>query len=153
MRQPIPFPSSQAIARAEIAIENHRAAEAADRSDLDPIDPRVILAQRTRAALEGYTLSPPKRDRLVKLATRLGMRPFDAHLVIAMVQDDARRGGNGNVDRNALRLVTDPGSGETDPPMVLEPSSSSALASIGVVMILAAALWIAALAWLHSGAI
>ena len=55
-------------------------------------DPRWVLAVRTAEALEGSVLAPQKRERLVRLGKVLGLSPFDANLVIAIVQDQARRG-------------------------------------------------------------
>lgn len=37
-------------------------------------------------------LTPDRRRRLVRLATRVGLREFDANLIIAIVQDEARTG-------------------------------------------------------------
>jgi hypothetical protein len=62
---------------------------------MDPDDARAILATRVAASLEGgraAILRPESRRRVVALATRLGLRPFDANLIIAIVQDGARRG-------------------------------------------------------------
>lgn len=75
-------PAARAIAR-----ENRAASLAAD---LDPADPRWVLAARTRAELQGASLTADRRERLLGLAHDLGMRPFDANLVIAIVQDEAR---------------------------------------------------------------
>ncbi len=77
-------------ARAEVTRENRLAS--LDRS-LDAADPRWVLAVRTAAAIEGGRaafLPPDRRRNLNRLATRLGLRPFDASLVIAIVQDAAR---------------------------------------------------------------
>lgn len=71
-----------------MARENRLAAEA----ELNPNDARWVLAIRAAQALEGAQLRPERREKLVRLATTLGMRPFDANLVIAIVQDRARRG-------------------------------------------------------------
>ena len=58
----------------------------------DAADPRWVLAVRTAESLVGTVLRPEKRERLVHLGKILGMSPFDANLVIAIVQDQARRG-------------------------------------------------------------
>ena len=85
-------PAAQAALLAReraIARENHAS------SMLDPEDARGIVASRAAEALEGgraAILRPERRRRLVTLATRLGLRPFDANLIIAIVQDGARRG-------------------------------------------------------------
>jgi hypothetical protein len=58
----------------------------------DTADPRWVLAVRTAEALEGSLLTPEKRERLVRLGKIMGLSAFDASLVIAIVQDQARRG-------------------------------------------------------------
>jgi hypothetical protein len=58
----------------------------------DTADPRWVLAVRTAEALEGAILPPEKRERLIRLGRVMGLSPFDAALVIAIVQDQARRG-------------------------------------------------------------
>lgn len=55
-------------------------------------DPRWVLAVRVSEQLEGTLLPPAKRDRLVQLGKMFGLTAFDANLVIAIVQDQARRG-------------------------------------------------------------
>ena len=57
-----------------------------------PSDPRWVLALRTAESLQGPILGPERRDRLVKLGKLMGLTAFDANLVIAIVQDQARRG-------------------------------------------------------------
>ncbi|MEX2212795.1 MAG: hypothetical protein WD768_01620 [Phycisphaeraceae bacterium] len=55
-------------------------------------DPRWVLALRTAESLDGSILSPEKREKLVRLGKVMGLTAFDANLVIAIVQDQARRG-------------------------------------------------------------
>ena len=58
-------------------------------------DARLVMAARVAESLQGgraAVLRPEKRMNLLRLATRLGIRPFDANLIIAIVQDSARRG-------------------------------------------------------------
>ncbi|MEM6458057.1 MAG: hypothetical protein AAF710_01555 [Planctomycetota bacterium] len=55
-------------------------------------DPRWVLAVRTAEQLEGSVLTPEKRERLLRLGRGFGLGVFDANLVIAIVQDQARRG-------------------------------------------------------------
>lgn len=84
-----PSPRAVLAARREVAQENHAAV------GLRPGDPRLVLALDTARALDGgkaAILRPERRRQLVASATNLGLRPFDAHLVIAVVQDAARRG-------------------------------------------------------------
>lgn len=58
----------------------------------DASDPRWVLAQRTADALQGHVLPAPAQAQLLALATRLNMTPFAARLVIAIVQEQTRRG-------------------------------------------------------------
>lgn len=75
-----------------------------------PDDPRWVLAARAASLLEGgraALLTPDRRRRLMGLADRMGLRPFDAALVIAIVQDAART-GTGSVPcsvADRLRMV------------------------------------------------
>lgn len=55
-------------------------------------DPRWVLAVRTADVLEGQVLRPERRERLMKLGKMLGLSPFDCNLIMAIVQDQARRG-------------------------------------------------------------
>lgn len=80
---------------------------------MSPFDARWVLAVRIVQSLDGgrqAILPPDRRENLVRLATRLGLREFDANLVIAIVQDEARTGHEplsaSLVDR--LRLVRPP---------------------------------------------
>ncbi len=63
---------------------------AALNKNLDPADPRWVLAARAHHELDGSTLSPERRDRILRTARRLGVRMFEANLIIAIVQDHAR---------------------------------------------------------------
>ncbi len=86
-------------ARERVAAENHSAAL------LDANDPRWVLAVRTQALLEGQTLSPQRRESLLKTARQLGVRIFDASVIIAIVQDAARRGESLGASQEMLSLV------------------------------------------------
>lgn len=82
--------ASPASAR-RIAVENRSAA------GLSPSDARRILALRTAEMLDGGTLArlaPARRRSLLRTARILGVREFDANLVIAIAQDAARRGAD-----------------------------------------------------------
>lgn len=59
---------------------------------LQATDPRWVLAVRTQEQLQGAILSPDRRDKLLRLGRTLGLGPFEANLIIAIVQDQARRG-------------------------------------------------------------
>ncbi len=76
-------------ARARVELENRAAAA------LSTDDARWALAARTAAELEGghaAILRPERRRALVAMGQHLGLRPFDANLVLAIVQDAARSG-------------------------------------------------------------
>jgi hypothetical protein len=72
-----------------VARENRAAAQ---NPLLDPADPRWVLALRARAQLQGGALPPDRRAQLMRAARAMGMRDFDATMIIAIVQDQARRG-------------------------------------------------------------
>ncbi len=80
-------PSGQRAARREVARENLLA------SALPAMDVRWMLALKVQHALEGGVaamLRPEVRRRLIDDAGSMGLRPFDANLIIAIVQDRAR---------------------------------------------------------------
>ncbi|MBX3380300.1 MAG: hypothetical protein KF805_09390 [Phycisphaeraceae bacterium] len=59
-------------------------------------DARWVFAVRVKREIQGgqaAIIAPESRKRLLRLANRLGLRNFDANLVIAIVQDDARLHG------------------------------------------------------------
>ncbi len=68
------------------------ARESAREPDFDPNDARWRLATETQQALQGAVLAYEDRRALLALAHRLGIRAFDANLILAIVQDRARRG-------------------------------------------------------------
>lgn len=55
-------------------------------------DPRWVLAIRTAQLLEGDVLPPAKREALMRTGKVMGLTPFDCSLILAVVQDRARRG-------------------------------------------------------------
>ncbi len=108
-------PSTRAAATRAAMRERHRAIERENHaaSRLDPDDARGIVAARVAEALEGgpaAILRPERRRRIVALASRLGLRPFDANLIIAIVQDGARRGAAAHdpETHGRLRLIDTP---------------------------------------------
>jgi len=58
----------------------------------DASDPRWVLAVRTGELLQGTLLTPENRRRLSHLGRILELSSFDTNLIIAIVQDQARRG-------------------------------------------------------------
>lgn len=88
--------------RREVARENHSA------RDLSVDDLRDVFAAKVVGALDGgraAILRPQVRRDLVAAAVTLGMRPFEANLVIALVQDSARRGATGSAAVARAHLV------------------------------------------------
>lgn len=93
--------------------QNRRAwevrAETAAAASIPAHDARWVTAARASQAIEGgkaAVLRPEVRARLVTSAERMGLRPFDANLVLAIVQDAARQGHTiqdaDTIDRLAL---------------------------------------------------
>ncbi len=80
-------PRTERAAKPAVSVANGTSA-----TITDPTDPRWVLALRTAESLQGTILGPEKRDRLVKIGKMMGLTAFDANLVIAIVQDQARRG-------------------------------------------------------------
>lgn len=125
------------IRAARVLSENRSAALAAQ-------DPRWVLAVRTASALEGgraAILPPIRRERLMVLASRLGLRPFDASLVIAIVQDAARAGEPLQATEPRLAMLRPPEAPRTVSPWVL----------LGVSAVLGAAACAAMIAWFQHG--
>lgn len=127
-------------AEQEIAAENRAAA------DLTGGDARSIFALRVNELLDGgraAILTPENRRRLVDLAGRMGMRAFDANLVIAIVQDSARRGERIDDAEAAhrLRLIPAPPARLMERPMdYLGPALAAGAIALGAVLALIA--WI-----------
>jgi hypothetical protein len=89
----------------DVADENRAAA---GNPNLDPTDPRWVLAARTHSQLQGSTLTPERRARVLRTARQLGVRPFEANVIIAIVQDHARRGASLAKAADTLTLLRDP---------------------------------------------
>ncbi len=89
----------------DVADENRAAA---GNPSLDPTDPRWVLAARTHSQLQGSTLTPERRARVLRTARQLGVRPFEANVIIAIVQDHARRGSPLAKAADTLTLLRDP---------------------------------------------
>jgi hypothetical protein len=93
--------AGQALAARLIDAENR----AAVNPDINPADPRWVLAARAHSQLDGAALAPDKRDKLMKLAQQLGIRPFDAAVIVALVQDRARRGRSLHDITTTLQMI------------------------------------------------
>lgn len=132
-----------------MAAENRRAAEmAAGATPSNREDALRILALRTAECLDGgraAILRPERRRRLLRVAHMLGVKQFDANLVIAIVQDNARRGA-------ASTSATDPRLAVMTPPTGQRIAPPSALhwivpQIVGAVA-LAALLFLALVRWI-----
>ena len=100
-------PSAVRQWRAERAVAEENRAAGRNLS-LDPTDPRWVLAARTHSQLQGTTLTPERRQRVLRNARQLGVRPFEANVIIAVVQDHARRSAPLAQAADTLALLRDP---------------------------------------------
>lgn len=131
---PTPTPPSRAR-REEVARANRSA------STLGVDQLREAFAARVAESLEGgrsAILRPEKRTRLVDLAGRMGIRPFDAHLLIALTQDAARQGdiATGGTQDRAEIADRERFGVAVDPAYVI-----AAGAVLGVALAMAAIVW------------
>ncbi len=92
-------------AASAVTRENRAAAE------MSALDARWVFAVQVAREIDlsgaprAGVLAPERRRNLVRLATRMGLRAFDANLVIAIVQDGCRS-GEGALSRDVSdRLV------------------------------------------------
>lgn len=125
----------------EVALENRVA------SGMAPTDARWALAVRAATSLEGgraAILAPERRRCLVALGTRLGLRPFDSSLVIAVVQDGARSGTGalGRDTEDRLLLVPPAGVGPAGQIDAWFTPAALAAATLGVVILYALIRWV-----------
>lgn len=82
-------PTRESVARRAAAAEMHAAAS------LSVVDVRSLFALDVAKAIDGgraAILRPERRRELIAAAVGKGLREFDANLIIAIVQDAARRG-------------------------------------------------------------
>lgn len=87
-----PDARAERLFRQAVAQEMLLARESARTPAFNPADARWTLASETQRALQGAVLAYEDRRRLLALANKLGVRAFDANLILAIVQDRARRG-------------------------------------------------------------
>lgn len=112
-------------------------------------DPRWVLAVRAASQIQGgraAVLTPDRRCGLLALASRMGLRPFDASLVIAVVQDAARAGDPllGPETEHRLAIIPVPSAASSPAgPSVVTLLAASVLAGVGVFAGLLA--WVGAL--------
>jgi len=87
-----PLPARHGAPRLRVARENSVAA------GISAIDARWVFAVQVAQSIEGgraAILPPDRRHKLATLARGMGLRPFDASLIIAVVQDGIRSGEGG----------------------------------------------------------
>ncbi len=99
---------AERLFRSAVAHEMLLARESAREPAFDPTDARWKLAIAAQRALEGAVLAYDERRRLLDLATRIGIRPFDANLILAIVQDRARRGETLESAAPTLAIIPSP---------------------------------------------
>lgn len=120
---------------------------------LAPTDPRWVYAVRVAYTLQGgraAVLRPSDRRHLRQLAGYLGLRPFDANLIIAIVQDAAR---SGDVSGARVRLgkdVADRLELIRGPLAAPAPTAESPWRMLLVAAALAAVLVVVAIRWVTS---
>jgi len=108
-------------------------------SALSASDARWAFAVRVASSIDGGKagiLRPDIRRRLLTQASHLGLRPFDANLIIAIVQDSARSSGQPLDDQAASRLK-----------LVRDPSEAGRRRGMPIFVPMAASLLAIALAW------
>ncbi len=127
-------------ARQDVISENR---SASSNARLDPADPRWVLAARAYSQLQSGALSPERRERVMRTSRHLGIRPFDANLIIALVQDHARSGRDLSSAHGVLRLVQSPAR--------KQESRQRAARNLAIAVLCAAALNFALVWWLLSG--
>ncbi len=92
-------------ARQAVIRENYAASS---NPTLDPMDPRWVLAVRVQSQLQGSMLTPERRERIMGVAKLLGIQLFDANLIVAIVQDHARRGLHLSEAQGTLSIIRKP---------------------------------------------
>ena len=140
-RQPHPKLDARAerLFRQAVAREMLLARESAREPDFDPNDARWRLATETQQALQGAVLAYEDRRSLLALAHRMGIRAFDANLILAIVQDRARRGESLQSAAPTIAVLPRPTAAASSVmPSSVEPSSVT-LPSVTL-------LWVAAIA-------
>lgn len=98
-------PKMRDASQSERAVAREMRSAAANQPALDPTDPRWVVAARAYSQLEGSTMTPERRARVLDSARKLGVQPFEANLIIALVQDQRRRGRTLHDAAPALRLI------------------------------------------------
>lgn len=125
-------------ARQNIATENRAAAA---NPNLNPADPRWRVAVRAYGEMQGTLLTPERRASVVRAAKALGVPAFQTNVIIAVVQDNARRGLPLQDVAVPLTLIPD-----------AQPKSASRLGLRGVLIAVLALVWALVLVrWIVGG--
>jgi len=151
-KRPLSGRVERARASRAIASENAQAANAS--REIVEGDARWVFAAKVGQTLQGgrmAALPADRRQKLIRLATRMGLRAFDANLVIAIVQDAVRTGkqepGHGPSDGVTDRLAMIRAPGKSDqrsggdvakgqPPLWLLITLAGAMAILSATMLL-----------------
>ena len=72
---------------------------------LEATDPRWVMAVRVRESLQGTCLTADARQRVIRIGRMLGLNDFDCNVIIAIVQDAARRGESLHGAADTLAMV------------------------------------------------
>ncbi|MCA9284498.1 MAG: hypothetical protein KDA22_04745 [Phycisphaerales bacterium] len=128
-----PMASVDAARRRAVAEEN---VAAAHNLAIDPSDPRWRVALAAAGLLDGAALAPDRRQRVLRTARELGVRLFDANLIIAVVQDAARSGRPLETTAGTLAFVQ-PGRAPRTWPLWIA-LGAAVLAALGVQLMLVA---------------
>jgi hypothetical protein len=143
---PPPPPAQVRAAARDIARENRRAAS------LSQSEAREILTLRVTELLQGgraAILTPERRTRAIRIARMLGVRDFDAHLVIAVVQDRARRGEIALPATGVSAAGAKSAVGDDFPPRSLGEGRGTIIAlQVAAATLLAAAMLLGVMNWL-----
>ena len=97
--------TNQAWSHQDLVQDISRENQVASRLSLQATDPRWLLARMAYTQLQQGPLTPGQREHLVGRARTMGLRPFDASLIIAIAQDHARTGRGLEDVEPTLRLV------------------------------------------------
>lgn len=134
--------------RAERAVRDETVRAAAF-AQAGPGEALGILTHTIADSIEGGRIAlirPERRRRILHAASLLGVRAFDANLLIAIVQDDARRGVHTTPDDPRLRLL-DPASRRSDAGGWARAAIAQAVAAI----VIAAGAVATVIVWLTRG--
>jgi hypothetical protein len=80
----------------------------ADHPPISAADARWVLASRTQQLLQGTVLRPSDRDELLRAGKMMGLTPFQTSLIVAIVQDQARRGEPLGSAADLIAMVSPP---------------------------------------------